>query len=165
MRGEVATWVAQMIEMHESQAPVLEVGSFDVNGSIRSLFPQDGYVGLDMRAGAGVDLVVDILDMPKKLRRKFNTVVTTETLEHITEPWRAVEQMYAALRPGGLFIGTWVFAWGIHEYPSDYWRGTPAGFDYLLRRVGFENIQVVTQGGDEAHPIGIWAVARKKGLS
>ena len=162
MRSEVQAWVAQMVKEYKPRSPILEVGAREVaGGTIRHLFPQDGYVGLDLEAGTYVDLVASILDMPKELRRKFNTVVTAETLEHITEPWRALEQMYAALRPGGLFIGTWVFVCGIHNEP-DYWRATPAGFAYLLKRAGFIGIEISLEGGNEANPVGVFAVARKK---
>ena len=38
---------------------VLEIGSYDVNGSIRSLFDTEHYVGVDLVAGPGVDVVAD----------------------------------------------------------------------------------------------------------
>ncbi|MDB0050250.1 hypothetical protein N9F31_02215, partial [Pseudomonadales bacterium] len=36
---------------------VLEIGSYDVNGSIRSLFNAQNYVGVDLVEGPGVDVV------------------------------------------------------------------------------------------------------------
>lgn len=163
MRPEVMDWVGRMVENHQPEAPVLEVGALNVNGSIRDLFPQEGYVGLDMREGDGVDLVADILGVNEELRGEFNTVVTTETLEHIEEPWRALEMMYDALKPGGLFIGTWVFMFAIHEHPHDYWRVTPEGFYYVLQRAGFKDIEVEGQGGKSATtPVGVFATARKQ---
>jgi hypothetical protein len=51
-----------------SGAKVLEIGSYDVNGSLRSLFAKAGeYTGVDLKEGPGVDLVafghqIDALD-------------------------------------------------------------------------------------------------------
>ena len=37
---------------------ILEIGSYDVNGSIRNFFPDSNYVGVDLTEGPGVDLVI-----------------------------------------------------------------------------------------------------------
>ena len=158
MGPPVRAWVGDIVAKYQPQSPVLEVGAYDVNGTIRDLFPQDGYVGLDIREGPGVDMVADIINPPKILLERFNTVVCCETLEHISKFWVAMEKMYDALLPGGLFIGTWVFVCHIHEHPEDYWRCTPAGFRFLLEDVGFVDVQIDTQGDG---PVGVFAVARK----
>lgn len=36
---------------------ILEIGSYDVNGSVRKFFPESVYTGVDLCAGPGVDLV------------------------------------------------------------------------------------------------------------
>jgi len=156
MRPEVRAWVEGIVAEYRPQGPVLEVGAYNVNGTIRDLFPQEGYVGLDKSPGPDVDMVVDICNL--KSAKKYATVICCETLEHVTEPWTAIERMYAALRAGGLFIATWCFVFPIHEYPEDYWRATPAGFRYLLERVGFSDIRIDTEGEG---PVGVFAVARK----
>ena len=38
---------------------ILEIGSFDVNGSIRAMFPGAFYTGVDLVEGPGVDRVCD----------------------------------------------------------------------------------------------------------
>ena len=40
-------------------ARVVEVGSRDINGSIRELVDADTYVGIDLEEGPGVDVVGD----------------------------------------------------------------------------------------------------------
>lgn len=144
-----------IVAEYKPRAPVLEVGSLDVNGSVRSLFPQP-YLGLDMQTGPGVDVVSNILSM--ETQGGFNTVVCCETLEHITRPWDALACMRAALDPGGLFIGTTVFAFPVHDYPSDYWRFTPEGLRYLLESVGFHHIRIDTEGEG---PVGVFAVGER----
>ena len=41
---------------------VLEVGSYDVNGSIRGFFQNSNYTGVDMCAGPGVWTSPDLVD-------------------------------------------------------------------------------------------------------
>lgn len=82
MHLEAYAAVAQMVALLPwVPKRVIEVGSYDVNGSVRPLFPEaDSYIGLDRRAGPGVDVVADALtytpDGPVDL------VVCCEVLEH-----------------------------------------------------------------------------------
>ena len=155
MREQVRAWVEGIVAEYKPQGPVLEVGSLNINGTVRDLFPQEGYVGLDKRVGAGVDFVADICD--GDFSQQFNTVVCCETLEHVPRPWQAIAAMRRALKPGGLFIGTWCFVYAIHNEPEDYWRATPAGFRLLLEDAGFSDIKIETEGEG---PVGVFAVAR-----
>jgi SAM-dependent methyltransferase len=85
---------------------VLEVGSYDVYGTFRSCFSAAGeYVGIDLSAGPGVDLVMSSHDLVGKLSG-FDLVVSGEALEHDTD-WRlSVRNMIEVLAPGGLLVIT-----------------------------------------------------------
>lgn len=85
---------------------VLEIGSYDVNGSVRGLFPRAEYVGLDIRGGPGVDRVWDGETLPPDLTCAFDCVVSTETLEHAANPEAVVQAMIQALVPSGDLIVT-----------------------------------------------------------
>jgi len=143
MRAEVMAWMEAAVERYGPEPPVLEVGAYNENGTARPLFPQDGYLGIDIRAGPGVDMVADILESEFL---NFGTVYACETLEHVLEPWRALEVMFSALRPGGLCLVTWCFSFPIHAAPRDFYRVTPYGLHYLMARAGFEEIAVETAG-------------------
>lgn len=154
MITEVQEWVRSIA--HTVHPPVLEVGSYDVNGGVRESFPDMHYVGLDMREGPGVDVVADIVyDGVPSI---YNTVLCLETLEHVREPWLALERMHGALLPGGAFIGSWVCSWPVHDYPSDYYRVTPEGFRYLLERAGFVDVETTLGGKPDTH---VYATARR----
>lgn len=145
----VYNWMAEQVKARSPRAPVLEVGSLDINGSVRPLFPKP-YVGLDMREGRGVDVMADIVHdgwyRASPDGERFNTVVSTETLEHVSNPWRAVERMYDALNPGGLcFIAVpWIFEY--HPYPDDYWRISHAGLALMFEDAGFIEIECAFGG-------------------
>lgn len=178
MRREVYDWVGRVVAHEQPEAPVLEVGARDVNGSVRQLFPQDGYLGIDLAPGPGVDRILDILKAGDRFNSSFKTVVCCETLEHVKEPWAAIDTMALALKPGGLLIASWCFAFPLHDaeihkgQSGDYWRITPSGFEYLLRRAGLESIVIFTEGcgrprnapaseGDWQYPVGVMAHGRR----
>lgn len=144
MLPEVREWVAAVVAEKSPQAPVLEIGSYDVNGTVRDLFPEP-YVGLDMRDGPGVDLVMDMID--NVLEPIFNTIVCCEMLEHCQEPIQALRNARESALPGAIFIGTWPYKFDEHDYPSDYWRVTRSGFRYVLEQAGFEHIDVALKWG------------------
>lgn len=105
MHDAVRQWVAHHAANITGPVSVLEVGSLDVNGGVRDLFPNaDPYVGLNDVAGPGVDVVADAATWEPT--RAFDVVVSTEVLEH-AERWRDIVAMCGrALRPGGVLILT-----------------------------------------------------------
>lgn len=84
---------------------VVEIGSLDVNGSVRGLFYDVmGYVGVDRVAGPGVDVVCDGAEYVPAF--PVDVVVTTEALEHCAH-WREVLlNAHRMLVPGGVLVVT-----------------------------------------------------------
>ena len=131
---------------------VLEVGSRNINGSIRSTLPIT--VGIDFIKGEGVDKVMDVVDLLKEFGpESFDCVVSLDALEHI-ENWDAAWQnMWGVLKPGGIALFTMAGPWkGIHGYPSDYHR-MPLG-DFI-RVFGQNKVLDVFQGGPSLGAIAI----------
>lgn len=73
-------WVRDHVPLYTDGLLVVELGSRDVNGSVRSLFTGSDYVGVDMLTGDGVDVVCDAAMF--SMRRCADVVVSTEMLEH-----------------------------------------------------------------------------------
>lgn len=83
---------------------VLEVGSLDINGSIRSLFEDCNYLGIDIGEGPGVDRVIAIHNLHEHGR--YHIVASTEMLEH-DKYWRqSLISMYDNLKSGGMLVVT-----------------------------------------------------------
>jgi hypothetical protein len=84
---------------------VLEIGSLDVNGSVRPLFPTARrYHGIDVVDGPGVDEVVDAAEW--RATELFDLVVSTEVLEHAPR-WPAILQnAWDAMAPGATLLLT-----------------------------------------------------------
>lgn len=82
---------------------VLEVGSLDINGSVRSLADSCEWIGLDLGAGPGVDVVVAAENYNGD-PDSFDMTLSGECMEHNPEWQASVESMIRMLRPGGLFV-------------------------------------------------------------
>lgn len=84
--------------------PVLEIGSLDVNGSVRSLVDAAPWVGIDLDVGPGVDVVGSGHDFGPDAA--FATVVSSECLEHDPGWVDTLRNAVRVLRPGGLLLVT-----------------------------------------------------------
>jgi SAM-dependent methyltransferase len=116
MHGDVLVWVRdalalckEVTETKLSKNHVLEIGSLDINGSVRSLFDElvrDGgsYLGIDVQEGPGVDLVADASVYSSD--KKYDIIVCAEVFEH-TPLWpKIIKNAHSLLAPGGMFIAT-----------------------------------------------------------
>lgn len=80
---------------------VLEVGSLDINGSIRQFFNAQEYIGLDVGAGPGVDIVCEgqNFDYPDDY---FDVTVSSECFEHNPFWLETFLNMIRMTKSGGL---------------------------------------------------------------
>lgn len=125
-----------------SELSTLEIGSYDVNGSIRPLF-SGPYVGVDMREGPGVDVVAESHKLPFQ-GSFFDVVVSTSTLEHDRYFWKTIPELARVLSSGGhLVLTTTYIGWVKHEFPYDYWRFTEEAIQGLLEEAGLRVLQCV----------------------
>jgi SAM-dependent methyltransferase len=104
MHAQAEQWVKQYSSHVPPGGKVLEIGARDINGSIRGLFPDQSWTGLDAAAGPGVDIVADAADFDGNA--EFDAVVCTEVLEHAERAGMIVFAAYLALKPGGVLILT-----------------------------------------------------------
>jgi SAM-dependent methyltransferase len=87
-----------------SGVSVFEIGSADINGSVRGYFQSTDYVGVDLIPGPGVDVVGQGEDV--RLDRAFDIAVSTECLEHNPKYFETFENMVRHVRPGGMVLFT-----------------------------------------------------------
>ena len=109
---------------------VIEVGSYDLNGSLRPVVEQWGpaqYLGVDIQEGPGVDLVCPAEEVAERLGEGgFDIVISTEMLEHVRDWRRVISNLKRLCKPEGiLLVTTRSFGFGYHAYPYDFWRFEP----------------------------------------
>lgn len=107
---------------------VLELGSYNVNGSVRPLFRGAArYHGVDVRPGPCVDEVADAATYDGA--GAYDVVVTTEMLEHAPDPAACIRAAWRSLRPGGVLILT-AAGPGRAPHSCDGWPAPPPGEHY-----------------------------------
>lgn len=78
-------------------------------------------------------IIGDITNCPHIPDNSFNFIFSSDTFEHLEEPWKASKEMIRILKPGGLCAVWAPFSWRYHECPIDYWRFTPRCLAFLFK--------------------------------
>ena len=99
----VITWTRQMLAGLPPREDVVEFGSANYNGSVRSLFPPGvPYWGIDIRDGDGVDEIADAATY--KPPKPPDTVICNSLLEHTPDADLVVFNAWQILGPGGVLL-------------------------------------------------------------
>jgi len=162
MREQVRAFVAAAASAFELRGPVYEFGSLQVPGQegfadLRGTFAHLPYIGCDMRSGPGVDRLEDLgqLSLDDEVA---GTVICVDTLEHVFEARRGVEEMIRVLAPGGMLLLAAPLDFRIHAFPDDYWRITPGCMQRLL---GPLDASLVGSQGVETFPHTVFGLGMK----
>jgi len=143
LNEDILKYTEQYIKKIDIQGKsVLEVGSLNVNGSVRpyieSLRPKS-YLGIDIKDGNGVDSITDITKC-NNWDVLFDVIICQSTLEHIRQWRKAVNNMKELLVPGGLiYISVPDKEFHFHAYPCDWWRFSQADLQIIFS--DFETIR------------------------
>lgn len=126
MHGTAKTTGALFMAIYATDAArILDIGSMDVNGSLRTDAPAGAnYVGVDLAPGRGVDLVVEPYAFPFA-DESFDAIVSTSCLEHDPCFWLTFLEAVRLLAPTGALYLSAPSNGPYHAYPKDYWRFYP----------------------------------------
>ncbi len=120
------------------------------NKPYKSLFETkvDDYTGCDIMQS---DMhVVDVICPATKLLfddNSFDTVFSTQVMEHVEDHNAMLSEACRVLKPGGVAIFTVPFCWELHEEPYDFFRFSKYGLRFLFEKYGFEHISITANGG------------------
>jgi len=162
MRPHVREFLGLCAQTLQCPEPIVEIGAFQVPGQeaiaeLRLLFPGKRYFGCDMRPGRGVDRIEDIHALSFETG-SVGTFILADTLEHVTDPIRAMAEIHRCLNDHGVVIYTSAMHFPIHGYPNDYWRFTPEAFRAL--GAAFPSVAIFYSGSPE-FPHTVCGVAAK----
>lgn len=128
---------------------VLDVGSYDVNGSYREIFntPKYVYTGLDVCEGPNVDIVPKDPYCWEEIKdQSYDMVISGQAFEHIEFPWLTIKEIARVLRPSGYCIITAPNSMGEHKYPTDCYRYFSDGLSALAKWAELKALHVSVAG-------------------
>ncbi len=162
MRSNVRIFVEEVSKNFNILEPIIEIGSFIVPGqeelaNLRPIFAGKQFIGCDMRHGNGVDKIENVEGLSLS-NESVGTVLILDTLEHVENCFKALDEIYRVLREDGMVVMTSVMDFPVHDYPSDFWRFTPEAFRLLLNRFP---INVIGMQGNPDHPHTVYAIGIK----
>jgi SAM-dependent methyltransferase len=164
MRPDVLEWGRSVLTAERVAGKrVLEVGSMDVNGSLRPFVEALGpsyYVGVDIAMGPGVDRVLNAKGLVDAYgAKKWDLVICAEMLEHCPEWQEAVYQMKESLDDDGWIVVTTVGpGFPNHDWPGDYWRFTGTTMTEALGDLA--DLEVIVRTEPESS---VFAIGRRAG--
>jgi SAM-dependent methyltransferase len=149
---------------------VLDIGCG--NKPYESLFSNraTGYTGCDVvqsdRNKVDVICEATALAFPDA---QFDTVFSTQVIEHVNDPFKMMQEANRVLKPDGLVIVSAPFCWELHEEPYDFYRYSKYGLKAMFEQKGFEALEIKANGGKWAAIFQmninmVYSILRKKGL-
>lgn len=125
----------------ELKGNVLDVGCG--RKPYRNLFQVDQYIGMDIEnpghdhSNEEIDVYYDGKTFPFE-EAKFDSVMSSEVLEHVFEPEDFLREVNRVLKQDGRLLLTVPFMWDEHEQPNDYARYSSFGLKHVLEKNGFQ---------------------------
>lgn len=129
-------WFVDQYASKEFAQKVLDVGSYDVNGSYKGFFNESifEYVGLDMVSGPNVDYVPNSAYKWKDLETdEFDITISGQVLEHSEFFWITVSEIVRVTKQNGLICIIVPNGFNEHRHPVDCWRFWTDGLVALAR--------------------------------
>ena len=121
------------------------------------------YIGVDF-AGDGhshVNENIDVFYDGKTLPfpdNTFDSILTTEVLEHVFNLEEILKELNRVLKSGGKILITLPFAWNEHEMPNDFGRYTSVGFKAVLERNNFNILSMEKTGNFVETLVQLWGL-------
>jgi SAM-dependent methyltransferase len=106
------------------------------------------YIGCDIMQSSEnkVDIICNASQIPFP-DFSFDTVFSTQVIEHFENPDAMIHEAYRLLKPGGHLILSGPMYWHLHEEPHDYFRFTKYGFRLLFEKNNFIVNEILSCGG------------------
>jgi glycosyltransferase involved in cell wall biosynthesis len=164
IRGSVSAFVADCARRFDGPGRLLDIAPQDHEGAA-PYFRRAEIATLDINPQSGATYVADLCGRNDALipEASFDWIVCTEVLEHVYNPFAAVQEIHRLLKPGGLVFITTPFNFRIHGPLPDCWRFTEHGLRTLLRDFTIVSLDQVETETRALMPVQYRVVARKDG--
>lgn len=137
---------------------ILDIGSYDSSGdsfNYGTIFNEDTweYVGMDLKEGPNVDLVVsDVYVWEEIPNESFDVVISGQAFEHMEFFWKAIEEVTRILKNGGYCCIIVPSSGPVHKNPVDCFRFTSDGMAEIGKYAGLEILESYTNTTEESSP-------------
>ena len=137
---------------------ILDIGSYDSSGdsfNYRSIFDEDTweYVGMDLKEGPNVDLVVSDVYMWGEIpNESFDVVISGQAFEHMEFFWKSIEEITRILKKGGCCCIIAPSSGPVHKNPVDCFRFTADGMAEIGKYAGLKILETYTNTTKESNP-------------
>jgi SAM-dependent methyltransferase len=149
LRTDAEGWsISRFIKASAEQLPegslVLDAGAG--SSPYAGYFRRHRYHSCEAVANRALTFVTDLHHIPVQAA-SYDAVVCTQVLEHVQYPQKVLDEIFRALRPGGMLYLTAPQGWGLHQEPHHYFNFTRYGLDLLFRNAGFQEVTIGERGG------------------
>jgi SAM-dependent methyltransferase len=131
-------FIGKFVEKTKVKLKILDVGSYDFNGSYKRLFPsaEFDYIGIDMESGPNVGQVVNTpYHWPEFATDSFDLIISGQAFEHNEFFWLTMEEIARVLKPGGKVCLIAPNGFIEHRFPVDCYRFFSDGMIAMARYV------------------------------
>lgn len=101
------------------------------------------YVAADVTPGPQVNLRLGADGLTNEPPESYDTVLSTQVLEHVGDPDRYLQECRRVLKPGGQLILSTHGMIEEHACPDDYYRWTSRGLETLVANHGFTVVESI----------------------
>lgn len=133
------------MELPKLKGKLLDVGCGD-KPYAAFITGADSHIGLDVFPGPGVDVVVERIGKWQLEDESFDCVISTQSLEHVTDFGLYYSEIHRVLKRGGTFLATLPFIEFEHGTPYDFRRFSEWGLRNIFGK-DYEIIEIRKQGG------------------
>jgi glycosyltransferase involved in cell wall biosynthesis len=165
IRSSVSSFMAECARQFDGPGRLLDIAPQDHEGAA-PYFHQAEISTLDIDPKSGATYIADLCCVNDDLlpAQSFDWIVCTEVLEHVLNPFAAVQEIYRLLKPGGHAFITTPFNFRIHGPLPDCWRFTEHGLRALLKDFSIISLDRTDTGGRALMPVHYRVVVRKDEL-
>lgn len=165
IRSSVDDFLEECAGHFDSEGKLLLDIAPQVHKGARVFFEKTSIRTLDIDPLSKADYIADICADNSELigTHSFDYIVCTEVLEHTLQPFRAVEELFRILKPGGHVFLTVPFNFRIHGPLPDCWRFTEHGLRQLFNSFQILSLTTVETEDRFLMPVHYRLVAMRHG--
>jgi SAM-dependent methyltransferase len=134
-------WFEALPDKHKVVLDIGLAGDPKPGGNYK-YFRNDTYETLDCDARYEPTFVFDLQNeiCPAGLRRRYDVVILSNTIEHVWDYKQAIKNCYKMLKQDGYLIVDcpWQYPYHAEDDFGDYWRFSHTALQRLLREAGFK---------------------------